>query len=449
MFTSIDAIKRNLQRDFEEKKSQGHDTANIESHFERLPDSYDKLYDIAERLRSLPMRDDWPYIEPSELDAIKAEADWPNDGLESDESAENLSNRARSAFLGSVAGCVLGKPLEVGTDLASLKTALETAKQWPLSEYVTEDVLDHLGQRHPSWGETVRERISYVAPDDDINYSIMGMLVLEAAGIEFTRSDLARMWVYNLAPRWTFGPERAFLAKAADDNTGWPEPEWDLSEEAIERWVTFGHFGVELCGAAIRADAYGYAALGDPGLAAEMAYRDASMTHRKTGIYGAMYNAAVIAAAPRASAPIDMFKKGLSVVPKKSRFFEIVQDCIDIVDDAPDWVSAYEHIHGRYEHHGFCHVLQEAGTMANSAKFADSTGHGISIQVSQGLDTDSYGATIGSILGAYFGPKGLEARWLQPFNDRIHTTLASFHETSLHAVADRMARLPALRPGRS
>ena len=39
--------------------------------------------------------------------------------------------------------------------------------------------------------------------------------------------------------------------------------------------------------------------------------------------------------------------------------------------------------------------------------------------------------TFGSILGAYFGPEGSEARWLAPFNDDIHTALAQFCEGSL------------------
>ena len=60
----------------------------------------------------------------------------------------------------------------------------------------------------------------------------------------------------------------------------------------------------------------------------------------------------------------------------------------------------------------------------------------------QGNDTDSFGATAGSILGAYFGPGHLARRWLKPFNDDMHTALAWFHERSLAALAKRMGELP-------
>lgn len=63
-------------------------------------------------------------------------------------------------------------------------------------------------------------------------------------------------------------------------------------------------------------------------------------------------------------------------------------------------------------------------------------------QLTQGLDTDSFGATAGSLLGTYSGPGYLEDRWLAHFNDDIHTALAWFHERSLSKLAKRMGELP-------
>ncbi|MNI54586.1 hypothetical protein D3C73_1094860 [compost metagenome] len=62
----------------------------------------------------------------------------------------------------------------------------------------------------------------------------------------------------------------------------------------------------------------------------------------------------------------------------------------------------------------------------------------------QGNDTDSFGATAGSLLGVYFGPGSLETRWLEPFEDRIHTGLSYFHEQKLSRLVERMGRLPEL-----
>ena len=63
------------------------------------------------------------------------------------------------------------------------------------------------------------------------------------------------------------------------------------------------------------------------------------------------------------------------------------------------------------------------------------------MQASQGNDINSFGATAGVILGAYFGPEGLDERWLAPFNDDLRTGLARFHERSLAGMARRMGEL--------
>jgi ADP-ribosylglycohydrolase len=91
-----------------------------------------------------------------------------------------------------------------------------------------------------------------------------------------------------------------------------------------------------------------------------------------------------------------------------------------------------------------CHIHQEVATLVNTLRWASSVGHGISLQVSQGNDTDSYGATAGAILGTWFGPGHLDDRWLAPFHDELHTLVAGWYEGSLSATADRVATLPRL-----
>ena len=57
----------------------------------------------------------------------------------------------------------------------------------------------------------------------------------------------------------------------------------------------------EWVGAQLRADVWGWTAPSDPLRAAEMAYRDASISHVKNGIYGALFVAGAVAAAFHAS----------------------------------------------------------------------------------------------------------------------------------------------------
>jgi ADP-ribosylglycohydrolase len=264
------------------------------------------------------------------------------------------------------------------------------------------------------------------------------MLILEEHGLNFTHDQMRRLWLTHIPPYQAYGPERWFVVQA-----GMGVCDLENQDEAFYRdFVTVGNPEDEHCGAMIRADAYGYASAGNPQQAARLAWRDASLTHRRTGIYGTMFAAAAIAAAPVVRDPLDVFETALKFVPQRSRYYRIVCDALNEIGQADDWIDGYNRIHDKYGEYGHCRVYQESGTLINTLRFAESIGDGFCKQVSQGNDTDSYGATSGSILGMFFGPGHLEERWLAPLNDTIYTTLAALHEQSLSRLARRMSDLP-------
>ena len=294
---------------------------------------------------------------------------------------------------------------------------------------------------HRSWTETVRERIRYVAADDDLNYTVLGMLMLEEHGLALDQTHIRAAWLRHLPAGWTFGPERTLIARAALNAYG--ESGREPADEMAD-WVSILNPKDEFCGAMIRVDAYGLACPGRPALAAELAYRDASWTHRRTGIYGSMWLAAALAVAPVVADPLEVFRIALQFTPRRSRFHAIVSDALDDVAEASDWLDGYARIHGKTREHSHCRIYQESGTLINTLRFAESVGDGICKQVAQGNDTDSYGARAGTLLGLHFGPGHLEERWLAPFNDDFRTAVAYFPERSLAALARRMGELPRL-----
>ncbi|MFC1714556.1 ADP-ribosylglycohydrolase family protein [Candidatus Poribacteria bacterium] len=439
MLPTIQLLRKQLHGMIRCMTQQGHAMDGLEEELQGIEDSYDALAEFAMRVADSPIREDWPYIEPHDLGEIWDECDPGRPtGAIAEINLDNAAERVEAAFLGAVCGCMLGKPLEANPTLEEIRKAAEATGDWPINDYISEKMLDVLGRRHGSWTTTSRDRIQFVSPDDDMNYSILGMLVLERKGIHFTRHDIMNLWLHNLAPGWAFGPERVLLIKAAMRSIG------GGPDDPFEDWTRVWNPGSELCGAVIRIDAYGYACPGRPALAAELAWRDSSWTHRRTGIYGSMFVAAAIACAFVSKDPLEIFETALKFVPQRSRFYEIVADSLHEVAKASDWLDGYGRINSKYGNYRHCQVYQEVATLINSLRFADSVGHGICVQVSQGNDTDCFGELAGSLLGAYFGPGHLEERWLEPFNNEICTSLAEFHERSLSRVAQRMAALPRL-----
>jgi ADP-ribosylglycohydrolase len=437
-------LKLHLMAVLNDKAQQGHVVNGLARELEGLPDSYDALAAFAERLSTLPLRDDWMYEEPDDLEGILAAADpaRPTGWLRRLPPSEHAA-RIKAAFLGALCGCTLGKPFEMQPTMADLRAALEPCGEWPLRDYATEGAAARLWQPLPDdLRASTREHLRAVPPDDDLNYKLIGMMALERHGVRFTRRDLLRVWLEHLPVHFTFGPERTLIAKAAL----WSLPfERDVPDEAtLERWCSTLNPLEELCGAMIRVDAYGYAAAGNPALAATLAHRDASLTHRRTGVYGAMFAAAAIAAAFVARDPLEMFQIALMFVPQRSRFAERVRLGLEIVASSADYWSAYARIQAELGTHGHCQIYAETATLINSVAHANNVGDGLCKQVMQGLDTDSYGAIAGSILGAYFGPGHLEARWTAPFDDTVRTALAGFHAPSLSDLAHRMGALSDL-----
>ncbi|WP_455382266.1 ADP-ribosylglycohydrolase family protein [Salinispira pacifica] len=445
MFTETPALmKERLSIEIDDREAAGFYVAAIRDRLSGTADSLDAITRLAEELAGAPLRPEWPYREPSDLDAILRESGAAALQPPRRISSADLRPRIEAAFLGRVCGCMLGKPLEVGASLEELERAGRSCGEWPIADYVSETFLRALGRRHHSWTATVRGRIEAVAPDDDLNYTLLVTGVLLERGRGFTRNQLATAWLRNLAPGWTYGPERTFLSRLASASLNDADEELDLPDSRYERWAEVQNPGAEMCGAAIRADAYGYACAGDPSTAARLAWRDAALTHRRTGIYAAMFIAAAVASAPTAPSPAAIFETAVSCIPRRSRFFEAVTRSLEIARSESSWLEAYRKIHREYGAYGHCRLYQECGTLINSVLHAGDTGQGIGLQVSQGNDTDSFAATAGSILGMFRGPAGLPERFSRVFNNRINTTLAQFHEQRLSEVCSWVGNLAEL-----
>lgn len=435
----LDALKSLLENVIVEKHKQGYEVSALYKTLKELPDSYDAVFSLEKEVRAAPLREEWVYIEPDDIEGIRKECKKTRNREKSlILSDETVKNKIRAGFLASVCACMLGKPLEeppYGT-LWDIREAAESVGEWPFRGYVSDAFLTAWGRRNPSWVETTQGRVTHVAPDDDITYSICAMLLLENMGVDFRHEDIAQLWIENLPIYTCWGPERTVLLKAGLQS---------LTPQIMSNqfsWTDSFNPGQEYCGAAIRTDVYGYACPGNPELAAELAWRDASFTHRKTGVYSAMYIAATVALSFEAKSPLDAFEGALDYIPQRSRFHEQMSEALSIVRNSSSFEEAYSILHETFREFGACRIIQELGTVMNTLKYAECVESGIGLQVAQGNDTDSFGCTCGAILGVFHN-QIMPKQWIEPFNNCLHTTMGGFYETRLDAVIERMAALPS------
>ena len=197
--------------------------------------------------------------------------------------SEALFDCILGGWLGRVAGCVLGKPVEPFGYWGKIADYLRLAKSYPLCNYIPR--LDPMPDDFPigpgASGNFLGE-LNGAPYDDDTDYTILGLYILEKFGLELTTDNVAAEWLTHLAYHNTWTAERAVYRNLV------------LGIAPMEAARGFNPER-EYIGARIRADIYGLTNPGIPELAAELAFRDASLTHTRNGIYSAMFTAACIA----------------------------------------------------------------------------------------------------------------------------------------------------------
>ena len=199
-------------------------------------------------------------------------------------------------------------------------------------------------------------------------------------------------------------------------------------------------------GALIRGDAFGWVYPGRPRAAAVLAYRDASLSHVANGIYGEMSSAALISGAFVASDPRDAIVRSLGHVPARSRLAAAIRDVLSARDAGLTWDDALARIQEGYGHYSWVHTVNNAAVITCGLLWGDGDpARSIGLTVQAGWDTDSNGATVGSVVGVLAGTAGLPPHLIEPIEDRTRSALFGFDNSRISELAERTATL-ALSP---
>ena len=376
-------------------------------------------------LSSLVPRGDFPYVEPSDLHSIQAaRPDGPRSMGVSISEGE-YRDRVLGAWLGRCVGCVLGKPVE-GWPRARIEDYLGLAGEEGLDDYFPEvDPRPEEFRLHPSYPGAVQGSIDGMPRDDDLDYTILGLHVLEEHGLDFTTGDVADEWLSHMPIRLTYTAERVTYRNLVD---GLTPTETATHRNPYREWI----------GAQIRGDVWGYVAPGMPEVAAGLAFRDASLSHVKNGIYGEMFVAAMVSAALVTGDIHEIVEVGLSEIPGESRLAEAVRDVRGWSRECDDWRDAWELVMEKYGGYHWVHTINNAAFVLLGLLYGGGDlWKTVSVSVMAGFDTDCNGATAGSIVGAVLGARALPERWVAPLDDRVKSALSGFAESSISDLARR------------
>ena len=401
------------------------------------PLSRDEAEPFWQQIAQLSRVPNWHYDEPDDLAAIQQTLQPAADLPSVVETA--VFPKIHGGLLGRFAGMMLGKPLEGTWPAAQIWRYLELADAYPLRDYVP--LLEPFPDGFPlptwsRWHDTTRGNIRRVVQDDDVEYTLAAPLILQKCGLEFTPADVGQFWLDNFAYGRIFTAERVVYKHLVN---GVPAETAAALQNPYREWI----------GAQIRADVYGYVCPGQPRRAAGLAYKDAMLSHRGNGIYGAMWVAAMVAATFVLDEPEAIIRAGLAEVPPHSRLHEAIEKVIGWAKREKSWEDAFRQIKQycrcRYsvdEGENWIHTIPNAclvalGLLYGGGDFSVSVGTAVSC----GWDTDCNGATVGSILGVMLGADNIPAHWTAPLNDEIESYIPGENGRAISDLAQQIAQL--------
>jgi ADP-ribosylglycohydrolase len=341
----------------------------------------------------------------------------------------NIKDKITGGWAGRAAGCLLGKPIEK-YNRSVIKEILQSNNSWPLKYYITSAGMpEELLKKYP-WNkhdgrESLRENLVCMTEDDDMNYAMLNLKVLEQYGRNFTTENVAETWLGMLPVMSTFTAERAAynnLLQFVD------VPGTAIRSNPYREWI----------GAMIRADIWGWINPGDPVQAVEMAYKDASLSHTRDGIYASMFAAALISVSFYAGNPPEALWEALKYIPAESRTAEAVTLGIDTAQKYNFWDKVLDVLLEKYKNYFWVHAVNNTAIVSAALAFSKgSFADTVTNTVMAGLDTDSAGATAGSVIGTMKGINNLPREWIAPLNNRIRSSLKGFDNSALSGLAER------------
>jgi ADP-ribosylglycohydrolase len=404
---------------------------------------------LLDDLESLPGCPDLAAREPSDLDGIRASR--PDGGridlpAFAGAAAAGFPDRVHGAWLGRCCGCLLGIPIE-SWRRDRMVGFLKDTGNWPISRYLSSDVGDDIRARYGvsdrGWNYGTSRvnwinNVPHMVEDDDLNYPVVALRVLESRGDAFTSADVAEAWLTDLPILHTFTAERIAYRNVAN---GIFPPESARRRNPCREWI----------GAQIRADVYGYANPGRPEAAAAMAFRDAEVSHVRNGIYGSLFVAAMLAAAAVTGDPAAIIRAGLSQIPADCRYAEGIRMVMAWCREGVGWEAAIDRLHARYdetrEHH-WCHAVPNGMAVCIGLLWGGrDLGATIGIAVAASFDKDCNGATAGSVVGMALGASRLPAAWTAPLGDTLEAGIPGLGQMSIGGLAQRTAAVAARRAG--
>ena len=241
-------------------------------------------------------------------------------------------------------------------------------------------------------------------PNDDLDLQLLWIDVLKTKGVIINSCDLADAWVEKC---WYPFSEYGYFLK--NYMRGIKPPYSGIINNS---------FFKEGMGCPIRSEIWGVISAGNPELASQYAYMDATLDHAENSVYAEQFLAVIESMAFVESDINNLIKVGLEYVPVESKLYKCFQMIIGLHKSGADWLEARTEVLNKYSHPDFTNVVQNLGFVLIALLWGRSDMRDtINIALKCGYDTDCTCASAASVVGILKGYKALGSEITDLIND--------------------------------
>jgi ADP-ribosylglycohydrolase len=336
----------------------------------------------------------------------------------------DYTERVYAGVLGKIIGVYLGRPFE----------------GWEHERIISElgEIYYYINERR----DLPLKNHTLVVTDDDISGTFTFLRALPDYGnsLDLTPTQIGQTWLNYIIERrtilWWGG-----LGNSTE-HTAYLRLKSGISAPESGSIALNSKVVAEQIGAQIFIDGWAMVVPGDPELAADLAQRAASVSHDGEAIYGAQIVAAMEAQAFVESDTNKLIDTAISLIPKDSVIFRMIDDIREWYAEEKDWRKTRERIAESYGYHrygGNCHMVPNHALIIHALLHGeDDFQKSLMIVNTSGWDTDCNSGNVGCLLGIKNGLAGIDVGpdWRGPVADRMYIPAADGGRAITDAVTE-------------
>lgn len=260
--------------------------------------------------------------------------------------------------------------------------------------------------------------------NDDTAFPLVVLHTVEKKGSGFSSKDLAFEWAEHIPLNITFTAETKALENII---RGIMPPFSAIENNPFSHWI----------GAQMRGEIHGLINPGKPEKAAQLAYKDAIISHETEAIYSEIFNSVLVSLSFVETDIKNQIRSALCFVPQNSEFYNIINTTLNWCKDLKNWHQVIDKIEGTLgKKYHWIHTFPNIAIVITSLLFGEGNfDKSLYIAVNSGMDADCTAGQVGATLGVLMGSQKIPLKWKEPLNDQLLTEVRGFERLKISDLA--------------